>query len=102
MDHGQLWETLAEMDKNLGAEIKMECLVKNINIQDGKIKSITYIKNGQEEELEGDLFISSMPIKDLIDGLRGDNIPEEIKKIGCGLPYRDFITVRSFSKKTKT
>lgn len=102
MDLGQLWEQLARINEGLGAEIKMECSVKKLNIQDGKIKSITYIKQGKEEEIEGDIFISSMPLKDLINGLNGNDVPEKIRKIGNGLPYRDFITVRSFSKKTKT
>ena len=45
------------------------------------------------ERIEGDIFISSMPINELTLGLTGQDIPQEIKTIAKGLPYRDFITV---------
>lgn len=41
--------------------------------------------------MEGDYFISSMPIKDLIAGM--DNVPEEPERIAAGLPYRDYMTL---------
>ena len=42
--------------------------------------------------ITGDIFISSMPIQDLIAGMDGcDNT--EVQRIAAGLPYRDFVTV---------
>jgi len=55
--------------------------------------SIECMVNGKREVIEGDIFISSMPIKDLVDGLSGRNVPQGILNIAKGLPYRDFITV---------
>ena len=90
---GQLWETLAdEVEKN-GGTIKKGYLVKNINIKDNKIVSVECEVDGKIETIEGDKFISSMPVKDLVEGFKGDNINSEMKKIASGLPYRDFITV---------
>lgn len=34
-----------------------------------------------------------MPIKDLVKGMKGEKIPEEIQKIAEGLPYREFMSV---------
>ena len=39
----------------------------------------------------GDYFISSMPIKDLVEGM--NNVPEDIAAIAAGLPYRDYMTL---------
>ena len=34
-----------------------------------------------------------MPLKDLCIGIQDENMPDNIRNIGIGLPYRDFITV---------
>lgn len=90
---GQLWETLAVEFEKLGGEIKREHLVKNINIKGNKIESVECMVNGELVKLQSDIFISSMPIKDLVAGFKGEQVPENIKNIAEGLPYRDFITV---------
>ncbi len=86
---GQLWETAAEEFEALGGKIIFNANADRINIEDGRIKSV--FANGTE--YDGDIFISSMPLKDLVNGLSGEEIPESIKEIANGLPYRDFVTV---------
>lgn len=86
---GQLWEAAAEEIEALGGKIIFNADTKQINIENGKIKSV--IANGKE--YSGDIFISSMPLKDLVNDLNGDTIPDNIKQIANGLPYRDFVTV---------
>ena len=99
---GQLWETLADEVEKLGGKILKEHEVKNINIQNDKITSVTCkIKNKEEKNIEGDIFISSMPVKDLVEGIKGQVIPEEIKEIATGLPYVDFQTVGVLVNKLK-
>ena len=34
-----------------------------------------------------------MPLKDLVAGIKGQTIPQNIANIASGLPYRDFVTV---------
>jgi protoporphyrinogen oxidase len=88
---GQLWETVADLIVEKGGEIRKNCKVTNLNIgSDGNIKSVSYEKNGIKTELQGDIFISSMPVKDLITGM--DDTPRDIERIAKGLPYRDFVT----------
>lgn len=86
---GQLWETAAEEIKKLGGKIVLNAEVKSINAKDGKIVSVT--ANGKE--YGGDIFISSMPVKDLINGFDPSVVPSGVKTVANGLPYRDFVTV---------
>lgn len=96
---GQLWETLATEVENLGGKIEKGYLVKNINIEKNTVKSVECeTKNGMEK-IEGDIFISSMPLKDLVIGFKGEKVPDKIQNIAKGLPYRDFITVGLLVKK---
>ena len=86
---GQLWETAAEEIKKLGGKIVLNAEVKSINTKDGKIVSVT--ANGKE--YGGDIFISSMPVKDLINGFDPSVVPNGVRSVANGLPYRDFVTV---------
>lgn len=90
---GQLWEELAKQIEEKGGKIEKGYSVKKINTQNGKIKSLTCEVNGKEQDIYGDIFMSSMPLKDLTIGLQDAEMPDEIREIGKGLPYRDFITV---------
>ena len=56
-----------------------------------KVTGVKYIKDGQEVYLEGDVVISSMPLKDLVVGM--NDVPEDVHRIAAGLPYRDYMTL---------
>ena len=91
---GQLWETVAEEFEKLGGKIEKGCKVIGVSIYDGKASGVKVTKQGNEEdivEIEGDIVISSMPIKDLIEGM--NDVPMPVMKVAEGLPYRDFVTV---------
>ena len=96
---GQLWETLAMEVENLGGKIEKGYLVKNINIEQNTVKSVECETKNGTEKIEGDIFISSMPLKDLVIGFKGEKVPDKIQDIAKGLPYRDFITVGLLVKK---
>lgn len=86
---GQLWETAAQEFTRLGGKIVFNSQADKINLLDGKIMSVS----AGGREYPADIFISSMPIKDLINAFEGADVPENIKEIANGLPYRDFVTV---------
>ena len=90
---GQLWENLAKKIENLGGTIKKGYKVKQINFKGNKIESVECDYNGNTEKVEGDIFASSMPMNDLVAGFSGIDVPQNIKDIAKGLPFRDFITV---------
>lgn len=95
---GQLWEIMAEEIIKMGGDI----------IFNTKVKKIKYIKDSTEIEAErhnnevfkysADAVFSSMPIKDLINGM-GEAPPKDVRLIASELPYRDFITVGLLLKK---
>ena len=86
---GQLWEAVGDEFTGMGGKILYGHKVKDVEIAEGKVISVT-CENG--EKLSGDIFISSMPIKDLVAGM-GSDVPEAPAQIAKGLPYRDFVTV---------
>ena len=101
---GQYWEIMAEEIRKLGGEVILNAEVSGIDTFEengkNKIKSVSYRQNGEEKIVKGDYFISSMPIKDLINAIKTE-IPTNIKEIANGLPYRDFITVGLLVDKLK-
>lgn len=96
---GQLWETLALEIEKRGGKILKEHSVQKVNVKENNIVSVECIKDGKIEVFSGDIFISSMPLKDLIVDMKEVEVPVEIKDIALGLPYRDFITVGLLLKK---
>ncbi len=89
---GQLWDVTADEIKKLGGTILMNSKVTKIH-KDEKdhLTGITYVSDGKEQKLEGDVIISSMPLKDLVGGM--NDVPKEKAEIAAGLPYRDYMTL---------
>ena len=98
---GQMWERLANSVVQKGGVIQRNHKVSKINIKNNNIVSVECDVNGKTEVIFGDIFISSMPLKDLVMGFQGEKVPENILKIAQGLPYRDFMTVGLLVKKLK-
>lgn len=95
---GQLWETVAEKIEQNGGKIYLNSEVTKIHIEDNKVCSVEYKNKGKKITLEGDIFLSSMPIKDFISNI-SESVPSSIDKLAKGLPYRDFVTVGVLVKK---
>ena len=98
---GQLWELMAKKIEELGGIILKEHKVENINIKKQRIISVECNTNNGKKTIDGDIFISSMPLKDLVLGFKGDKVPNKIRNIAKGLPYRDFMTVGVLVNKLK-
>lgn len=96
---GQLWELAAEKACEKGAKLLKGYKVKNIVCEDGKITSVVCDTADGEKTVSGDIFISSMPVKDLVCGMTGNIPPKNVLRIAEGLPYRDFVTVGLLVKK---
>lgn len=93
---GQLWETLAERVVEAGGTIVRNARVTDIVYCNEAIRAV---KTENGDIYEGDEFFSTMPVKDLICGMNG--VPEHIRSLASGLPYRDFITVGLLVDKLK-
>ncbi len=89
---GQLWECVAEDIRAMGGAIVMDAAVDRIAVKDGRIVSASYRKDGATTTVKADHFISTMPIKDLVQSM-GEAVPADVKAVAAGLPYRDFVTI---------
>ena len=90
---GQLWELAAEEAKKLGGEIRMNCPVEALETADGRITAVRCREAGEEKRLTADAVFSSMPVRELIDGIVGTDVPRDVRAAADTLPYRDFVTV---------
>ncbi len=90
---GQLWETVAADAEQRGAQILRQHRVKGVVCENGAVRAVVCETPDGEQRIEGDIFLSSMPLKDLIADMTGERPPQEVAEVAAGLPYRDFVTV---------
>lgn len=89
---GQIWEVVAGQVVALGGEILKDHRVTGLRLENSQVVAVEVENAGEKRWMEGDVFFSSMPVKDLIGGLQGE-VPDEIRSLAAGLQYRDFMTV---------
>ena len=91
---GQLWEAVTKIIEDKGGTIVFNARVTSLKSSDKQITEVGYINQNTNaiEALKGDFVFSSMPVKHLVRAF-GDHAPDNVKKVGNGLLYRDFITV---------
>ena len=88
---GQIWEIAAKKFEEKGGKILFGCQAKGIETANNVIKGVTYVKDGEEVSIDADIVISSMPVKDLIAGLK--HVPFNVEDAAKGLPYRDLVVL---------
>ncbi len=88
---GQMWETVAEEVRAAGGEVRLDSEVIGVEQKDGRVTAVLVQGSEGQTRVEGDIFFSSMPIKDLIGSM--NDVPAAVKAVAKGLPYRDFVTV---------
>lgn len=95
----QMWNLMAERIKEKGGEIILNSKVVELVKQDNKIVSVrVQNKNtGEIQEIFGDVFVSSMPVKSLLTNM--NDVPQNILDIANNLIYRDFILVNYVTEK---
>lgn len=98
---GQFWEIIADNIIKHGGKILKRHKVSQINIENNTIVSVTCDVNHEPVEIKGDIFLSSMPLKDLVCGMNHTEIPDDVLEIAKGLPYLDFQTVGVLVRKLK-
>jgi protoporphyrinogen oxidase len=96
---GQLWEHVAEKVIAMGGEIHMQWKVDAILVEGSRVVAIEAVNDaGERQRFEGDYFISTMPMRELVQALRVD-VPANVREVSDGLQYRDFITVGVLANK---
>jgi protoporphyrinogen oxidase len=91
---GQMWETLADMLNQRGYPVLMERPVVRICHSPAEQRVTHLVTRGKhgEETHAGTDFISSMPIRELVNSL-DPPAPEPVRKAANSLRYRDFLIV---------
>jgi protoporphyrinogen oxidase len=91
---GMLWDTVARMVNNNGSEVCLGAEVDGIlwNKENQRIDAVEMLLNGQKKIIRGSDFISSMPVRELIQKFR-PAVPEDVLQAANNLSYRDFLTV---------
>lgn len=99
---GQMWEEVAKIVKEQGANIFLNHEVVGLKLSGSKIVEVTVkdAKTGITKTQTADYIFSTMPVKELIENLQ-PSPPPEVLRVAQGLMYRDFITVGLLLKKLK-
>lgn len=96
---GQMWETVAAKFIEKGGKIYYNCKVNRVTVVDHEVTGIGCTIDGEKINMTADIVISSMPIKDLVDGM--SEAPLNVREVAHGLPYRDFISLGLLLPKIK-
>jgi protoporphyrinogen oxidase len=100
---GQLWEEVASQVRQSGAELHFQHRVVGLEANgDRRIQAaiVEDTRDGTRQKVPADYFISTMPVKELVAGLR-PGPPADVAATARGLEYRDFITVGLLCRKLK-
>ena len=89
---GMMWQSIAEKVQRNGSQVFVETEVERILWNNTRIESLKVNQNGQKKSIHGTHFISSMPIRELIQKFK-PSVPENVLEAANGLNYRDFMTV---------
>ena len=96
---GQLWEHVADKVIAMGGEIHMGWSVDSIVTEGDRVVAVEAVNAADERRrFEGDYYISTMPMRDLVRALKAD-VPANVREVSEGLEYRDFITVGLLANK---
>ena len=89
---GMMWETVADIIKSKGSQLKLNAGVEKILWQKDKVTALEITTDGKNELIPGTDFISSMPIQELVRKME-PSVPDEVRHAADILSYRDFLTV---------
>jgi protoporphyrinogen oxidase len=85
---GQMWETMTEQIRGLGADVQLETPAETLMIEDSRVVAV---EAGGERHEPGHV-ISSLPLRAIV-GMTEPAPPREVLEAARGLRYRDFLTV---------
>ncbi len=89
---GQMWEMVADNIQTRGSDLKMKSSVEKIHWQKGAVTALEIDVDGRKKTVAGTDFISSMPMRELVQKM-SPSPPPEVKQAADKLAYRDFLTV---------
>jgi protoporphyrinogen oxidase len=90
---GQMWERVRDILREHGQTVAMDQSVETIRHMNGHVTSvITQDSHGNMSEVGGREFISTLPIREVINKMEPP-LPFSVQQAANSLHYRDFLTV---------
>ncbi len=90
---GQMWERVTDMLDEMGHPVRLQQRVVKIHRNGASVTGVTMAdRSGREERLDAEQFISSMPIRELLNAMKPPP-PADVLEAANRLRYRDFLTV---------
>ena len=89
---GMMWEIVGELVKKASNQVHLGASVDRICWAGNRVDGIDVSMQGRSESLTGTHYISSMPIRELIQKMNPP-APQEVIDAAERLKYRDFLTV---------
>lgn len=90
---GQMWERCVERVAAQGSETALQMRVERVRHHGDRIEAVyARTPDGHLHEFGGDQFISSMPIRELINAF-DPPVPDDVRRAANALRYRDYLTV---------
>jgi protoporphyrinogen oxidase len=89
---GMMWDRVAEIVDRDGGHVRRDSDVVGLSWSSNGIDSVEVASGGGTESIPGTHFISSMPVRELVQKL-SPPVPDEILRAAEALNYRDFLTV---------
>ncbi|HVF40920.1 MAG TPA: NAD(P)/FAD-dependent oxidoreductase [Gemmatimonadaceae bacterium] len=90
---GQMWEKCTARVSELGGRVLMRHRVIGLDVEGNQAVAARVLdENGNEHRLEGEHFITTMPLRSLVRAT-GSSKPAEVSRAAEALGYRDFILV---------
>ena len=89
---GMMWERCQELIEQKGGTVSLNTSVTRIEREGTRVKQITVQQGDRQTQIQGDHFISSMPVTALLNRLDPPP-PPEVLEAAQGLKYRDFLIV---------
>jgi protoporphyrinogen oxidase len=89
---GQMWNKAKTLIEQKGGGVELNAPVVQFNRKDDKIFSATIKNNGSFQEISGDYFLSTLPLRELVQSIK-PSAPDKVLDAAQNLKYRDFFTV---------
>lgn len=89
---GMMWNEVKKRVKDGGGEVLLGADVEKIYLSDNKVTGLEINRGGKNELISGTDYISSMPIRELIQKLSPPP-PKPVIEAATSLNYRDFLSV---------
>ncbi len=89
---GMMWKEVAERLESHGSDVWTGTEVMGIHWSKDRVKALDVKRDGKAEVIQGTDFISSMPLREVIQKFK-PAVPDEVLEAANNLRYRDFLTV---------